>query len=187
MRLSQRLIAAVVLIAISGILAACSDSLGNFDPTDLLDWMDSKKKLQGERKPVFPDGVPGLEQGVPKELYKGEVERQQQLDQQNAQAATAAPPPAEEAKSKGKKGKAKQPATASATPAAEANAPTEAEGAAATVPPEPKPKKIVRKRVTAPPPDQPAAQPAQPAQAAQPAQQSAAPFPAPLPGTSVTR
>src|SRR5277367_6304168 len=103
MRLSQRLIAAAVLIALSGILAACSDTLGNFDPTDMLDWMDSKKKLPGERKPVFPDGVPGLEQGVPKDLYKGEVERQQQLDQQNAQAAAAAPPPAEEPKSKGKK------------------------------------------------------------------------------------
>jgi hypothetical protein len=180
MRFAQRLIAAAILIAISGMLAACADSLGNFDPTDLLDWMDSKKKLQGERKPVFPDGVPGLDQGVPKELYKGEAERQQQ----NAQAAAAAaPPPAEEPKSNGKRSKAKQPATASAAPAAAADAPAEAEGAAATVPPEPKPKKIVRKRITAPPPDQPA----QPAQAAQPAQQSAAPFPAPLPGTSVTR
>ena len=52
----------------------------------MLDWLDTKKKLPGERKPVFPEGVPGLEQGVPKELYKGNVE-QQQLQQQNAQAA----------------------------------------------------------------------------------------------------
>ncbi len=32
----------------------------------MLDFLDTKKKLPGERKPVFPDGVPGLEQGVPK-------------------------------------------------------------------------------------------------------------------------
>src|SRR5277367_2150646 len=71
MRLSQRLIAATVLIALSGALAGCSSSLGNWDPTDLLDFLDTKKKLPGERKPVFPDGVPGVEQGVPKEMYKG--------------------------------------------------------------------------------------------------------------------
>ena len=71
MRRSQRLIAAAVVIALSGALAGCSSSLSNFDPSDLLDFLDTKKKLPGERKPVFPDGVPGLEQGVPKELYKG--------------------------------------------------------------------------------------------------------------------
>src|ERR1700759_638761 len=98
MRRSQRLIAAVVLIALSGDLAGCSSSLSNFDPSDLLDWLDTKKKLPGERKPVFPDGVPGLEPGVPKELYKDNVEQQQQLDQNQAAAAAAAAPPAEPAK-----------------------------------------------------------------------------------------
>src|ERR1700709_32199 len=101
MRRSQRLIAAVVLIALSGDLAGCSSSLSNFDPSDLLDFLDTKKKLPGERKPVFPDGVPGLEQGVPKDLYKGA--RQQQLDDPNAQAAAVAPaaPPPQEPKSRG--------------------------------------------------------------------------------------
>ena len=84
MRRSQRLIAAAVLIALSGVLAGCSSGLSNFDPSDLLDFLDTKKKLPGERKPVFPEGVPGLEQGVPKELYKGS--RQEQIDQQNAAA-----------------------------------------------------------------------------------------------------
>src|ERR1700687_6368074 len=94
MRRSQRLIAAAVLIALSSALVGCSSSIYSWDPSDLLDWLDTKKKLPGERKPVFPDGVPGLEQGVPKDLYKGSA--QQQLDQQNAQAAAAAaaPPPA---------------------------------------------------------------------------------------------
>src|ERR1700738_1108706 len=117
MRRSQRLIAAAVVIALSSVLAGCSSGFGNWDPSDLLDFLDTKKKLPGERKPVFPDGVPGLEQGVPKELYKGSA--QEQLDQQNAQAAAAAAPPPEEPKSKRaakSKGKSKEPATASTAP-----------------------------------------------------------------------
>ena len=189
MRRSQRLIAAAVVIALSGALAGCSGGMSSFDPSDLLDWLDTKKKLPGDRKPVFPDGVPGLEQGVPKELYKGSA--QEQLDQQNAQAA-AAPPP-EEPKSKQatkSKGKSKQPATASTAPAAEPAAAPDAEaapvdeGGTDAAPPAPKPKKIVRRRTTAPPPDQSAAQPAQPAQSSQ---QSAAPFPAPMPSGTFTR
>ena len=89
MRRSQRLIALAVLIALSGALAGCGGGgISSFDPSDLLDFLDTKKKLPGERKPVFPEGVPGLEQGVPKDFYKGS--RQQQIDQQNAQAAAAA-------------------------------------------------------------------------------------------------
>ncbi len=164
MRRSQRLIAAAVLIALSGALAGCSSSIYSWDPSDLLDFLDTKKKLPGERKPVFPDGVPGLEQGVPKELYKGNAE--QQLQQQNAQAAAAAAaPPPEEPKSKHaakSKGKGKQPATASTEPAAapDPDAAPEEEGSTAAAPPAPKPKKIVRKRTTAPPPDQTDEQPA---------------------------
>src|SRR5271168_4985604 len=104
MRLSQRLIAAAVLIALSSALAGCS-SLSNFDPSDMLDWLDTKKKLEGDRKPVFPEGVPGLEQGVPRELYKGSA--QEKLDQQNAQAAAAAAPPAEQPKAAKKRKKDK--------------------------------------------------------------------------------
>jgi DNA segregation ATPase FtsK/SpoIIIE-like protein len=183
MRCSQRLIAASVLIALSGALAGCSTSFSNFDPSDLLDFLDTKKKLPGERKPVFPEGVPGLEQGVPKDLYKGSA--QERLDRQNAAEAAA---PAEEPKPKQaakSRGKSKQPATASTAPAAaaEPDAASEEDGTAAA-PPAPKPQKIVRRRTTAPPPDQPAAQPAQPAQ---PAQQSAAPFPAPLPSGTFAR
>src|SRR6476620_6713453 len=104
MRRSQRLIAAAVVIALSGALAGCAGGMSNFDPADLLDFLDTKKKLPGERKPVFPDGVPGLDQGVPKDLYKGA--RQQQVDDPNAQAAAAAAPPPAELKSKrGAKGK----------------------------------------------------------------------------------
>jgi hypothetical protein len=184
MRRSQRLIAASVLIALSGALAGCS-SVYNWDPTDLLDFLDTKKKLPGERKPVFPDGVPGVEQGVPKELYKGS--RQEQLDQQNA-AVAVAPPPAEPPKSRrAAKSARKQPATASTDQqpgaAPDPDAAPEEEGSTAAAPPDPKPRKIARKRTTAPPPDQ-QAQPAAPAPSIQ---QSAAPFPAPLPSGTFTR
>ncbi len=94
----------------------------SWDPSDVFDWLDTKKKLPGERKPVFPDGVPGLEQGVPKDLYKGNVEQQQQEQAAQAAAAAAAPtPPPEEPKSKHaskSRGKGKPPATAATEPAA---------------------------------------------------------------------
>jgi hypothetical protein len=185
MRRSQRLIATAVVVALSGALAGCAGGMGSFDPSDLLDFLDTKKKLPGERKPVFPDGVPGLEQGVPKDLYKGS--RQEQIDQQNAEAAAAAAPPAEEPKAKRGAKSGKPPVTASRAPqpaaAPDPDAAPEEDGSTAAAPPPPKPAKIVRRRTTAPPPDPPAAQPAQPAQS----QQSAAPFPAPLPSGTFTR
>src|SRR6195256_6740354 len=113
MRRPQRLIATAVLLALSGALAGCG-STGNFDPSDLLDFLDTKKKLPGDRKPVFPEGVPGLEQGVPRDLYKGS----RQIDDQNSQVATApaAPPPEEPKSKRGAKSKGK-PAPAAASPA----------------------------------------------------------------------
>src|SRR5579871_2976485 len=180
MRRLKRLIAASVLVALSGAIAGCSSSVNSFDPMDWLDWLDTKKKLQGDRKPVFPEGVPGLEQGVPKSLYKG---AQEQADADAAAAAAQQqPPPDDKPKKTAKK---KPPATTAATDTAPE------EDATAAAPPAPS-KKIVRQRTTAPPPDQPAgaqqagSQPAQPA-APQGQQQSAAPFPAPLPGGTFTR
>src|SRR5712671_900540 len=118
MRGSKRLIALAVVVALSGALAGCGGGgMSSFDPSDLLDFLDTKKKLPGERKPVFPEGVPGLEQGVPKDLYKGS--RQQQIDEQNAQAAAAAaaPPPEDPKAKRAAKGKGKPPVTASRAPA----------------------------------------------------------------------
>jgi hypothetical protein len=172
MRRSQRLIAAAVLIAFSGALAGCSSGFDDWDPSDLFSWLDTKKKLPGKREPVFPDGVPGLEQGVPKELYKSEVEKEQQEEAAQAAAAAAQPP-------------GDQPAAAN-QPAADSK-----EAKSAT-PPEHKRKKVAHhKRTTKPPTDSAAAQPAQPAsvsasQPAQSAQQSPPPFPAPLPSGSFT-
>ena len=180
MRRPQRLIAATVVIALSSALAGCG-STSSFDPSDLLDFLDTKKKLPGERKAVFPDGVPGLEQGVPKDLYKGA----RQVDDPNAQAAAAPPlqpPPGSKSKSAKSKGKQAPIAVSAAPadePAADPKAAPEEEGGATAAPPAPPPKKIVRKRTTAPPPDQ--------TTPATSTQQSAAPFPAPVPSGTFTR
>jgi outer membrane biosynthesis protein TonB len=50
-------------------LAGCE----SFDPTDIFsaDMFSTKKKLQGDRRAVFPEGTPGVSQGVPQELVKG--------------------------------------------------------------------------------------------------------------------
>lgn len=187
MRRTPRLIAAAVLIAFTGLLGGCSS--GGFDPSDLLDFLDTKKKLPGDRKPVFPEGVPGLEQGVPKDMYKG---AQQQQDAPAVAALPAEPPPAEPAKSsKSAKGKkARQPAATAAAPAeapageVDGEAQPEAAPAPAAAPPK---HKIVRKRTTAPPPDQqPAQQPAQSAPTTQ-QQQTQGAFPAPMPSGSFSR
>ena len=45
----------------------------NFDPQDWLagDFFNNKKPLPGERKDLFPGGVPGVSRGVPQDLVKG--------------------------------------------------------------------------------------------------------------------
>ena len=190
MRRPNRLIAAAVLAAFSGVLGGCSSGFGSFDPTDMLDFLDTKKKLPGDRKAVFPDGVPGLEQGVPRDMYKGT--QQQPMDQPPngetaAQTAAAAPPPPEEPKSKqAKKGKGKQPATAAAAPAAQpaagadGEAMPEEDATPAAPPPPPKAKKVAsRKRITTP--DQPVDQ------GGQSVQQQSGPFPAPMLSGTFTR
>ena len=81
----NRLITAAA-VAFGLALAGCE----SFDPLDKLAELDimgtSKKPLPGERRPVFPEGVPGVPQGVPPELVKG------------YQAPAESPPPVVEAK-----------------------------------------------------------------------------------------
>jgi hypothetical protein len=174
MRRSQRLIASAVLIALCSALAGCGGGFGsNWDPSDMFDFLDTKKKLPGKREPVFPEGVPGIEQGVPKELYKSNVEQQQlqQQQEQAAAAAAAAPQPGQQGKP------AEKPADA-------------AEGTAAAAAPPPKPKRLVHRRATSLPKEEPAPQnqavpQQQPAQQSQPA--AASSFPAPLPSGSFSR
>jgi hypothetical protein len=170
----QRLIAASVLFALSAALAGCGTN-GSFDPSDLLDFLDQKKKLPGDRKPVFPDGVPGIEQGVPKELYKGANAQQQ--DQPPVIEPTPAPAPKKKpaAKMASRAKPAPKPAEAPAAADPDASGPDGEEGMAAA-PPAPPPPKTKRTRATALPKDQPS-QPSDPSDQ----QQAASPFPAPLP------
>jgi hypothetical protein len=54
-------------------LGGCASIGDAIDPTDWFsgDFFNAKKKLPGDRKPVFPEGVPGVTQGIPSELVKG--------------------------------------------------------------------------------------------------------------------
>jgi len=79
-----------------------------FDPTSFMDndFFNTKKRLPGERKPVFPEGTPGVTQGVPKELVKGyePAEQAQQSKPQESQPTAQAEPaePRPEAKAEAK-------------------------------------------------------------------------------------
>jgi hypothetical protein len=60
----RRALAAALLLVFGLATSGCS----TFDPTE---WFSTKKPLPGERKAVFPEGVPGVPQGVPPELVEG--------------------------------------------------------------------------------------------------------------------
>jgi outer membrane biosynthesis protein TonB len=144
-----------VLLAALGaglLLAGCE----NFDPTEMFDLesvFGSKKRLAGDRKPVFPEGTPGVPQGVPPELVRGaqqtaQPETAQSVPQQAAvQEHEAEPKPEPKAKAKPKP-KAKEakatakPAestTASAAPRAAETPPASPEQAAGAWPAKPQP------------------------------------------------
>ncbi len=75
-------------------LAGCTPG-GQFDPTELLanETINPKKKLQGDREPLFPNGVPGAETGVPPDLVKGyQPPPEQAADNSGAAAKPAAAP-----------------------------------------------------------------------------------------------
>jgi hypothetical protein len=150
------------LVVVGPVLTGCSD----FDP-DKLDVfnLNEKKKLPGERKEVFPGGVPGVAQGVPPEYMKG----YQPPPDATADALQA---PAGSAAATGDDMKK----TASAEPAEEAK---------------PKPKAKPKPRVASRPPARVTVQPSaqgqqqqqtapwpEPAQQAQQSQQSQSPWPA---------
>ena len=83
----------VLTLSLGLALAGCE----GFDPTAIMDtdFFNTKKRLPGERKPVFPEGTPGVPQGVPNELVKGhqpaEQAEQTEQAQPTAQAAPAEP------------------------------------------------------------------------------------------------
>jgi hypothetical protein len=54
-------------------LGGCASVGDAIDPTEWFsgELFNTKKKLPGDRKAVFPEGVPGVTQGIPSELVKG--------------------------------------------------------------------------------------------------------------------
>ena len=115
----QRVVLLAVMLALGPIVAGCA----NFDP-DSLDvfGLNEKKKLPGDRKPVFPEGVPGVSQGIPQEYLKGNETQQTGAATDIAQppaaeSKTAAVQPAEPPKPKAKAKPKPKPRTAARPPA----------------------------------------------------------------------
>jgi hypothetical protein len=68
MRRMHRVVLLATLLAIAPALAGCEDfDIDKFDVFGI----NKKKKLPGERKELFPEGVPGVTQGIPPEYMKG--------------------------------------------------------------------------------------------------------------------
>jgi hypothetical protein len=144
----DRVVLIVSLLSFGAALSACAD----FDP-DKLDifGVNKEKKLPGERRALFPEGVPGVTQGVPPELVKG---HQQSFEAQQAEM------PVVEEKPKPKPRVVRRPPPKAPAPAQPARA----------APPSPP-----KQQQAAPWPETPAA----PQQSQQAPQQ--APWPAPTP------
>src|SRR6516162_5594581 len=93
----------VLALSLGVLLAGCE----GFDPTTIMDsdFFNTKKRLPGERKPVFPEGTPGVTQGVPKELVKGYQPAEQAQDsklQESQPTAQAEPEAKAESKAESK-------------------------------------------------------------------------------------
>jgi hypothetical protein len=151
-RMAHRLVTVAVLATAGLGLGAC-ENLADLIP-------DSKKPLPGERKLLFPEGVPGVSQGVPPEL----IGRNQQAQGQPGAAPAAAAPepvPQEQAEEKPK------PAPKPRVQRAARQQPVQREPAPQAEPAQP------QQQQTSPWPSSPQQQPAQ-----------ASPWPsAPAPGT----
>jgi hypothetical protein len=154
----NRIVLLVALLAITPVLAGCE----NFD-MDSLDvfGLNKKKKLPGERHEVFPNGVPGVTQGIPPEYLKG---NQQSTDS----AQTPIGEPAGDAAAMPEdKGAAPAGKTAALAPAEEPK-------------PKPKPKHKPKPRTASHPPTQITVQPTSKGQSGD-QQQKLAPWPASQP------
>lgn len=108
-------IRAITRVLLAALVLAAGLALSGCEDPKLMAMFDGKKKLAGDRKEVFPGGVPGVQQGVPPELMKGYQPPPEENPQQSALApasaeqapapqaaparqASAAPPPAAEEK-----------------------------------------------------------------------------------------
>jgi hypothetical protein len=159
MRRTHRVLLLVGLMTLAPVLAGCADF--DMDSLDFLH-LNDKKKLPGERKELFPEGVPGVTQGIPPEYLKG---NQPQPDTAMAPAPGAA---------------------AVATPSDKSDAPAPAAKTAALEPvagPKPKPKRKPKAHAAQRPPKHVTVQPVAQGQGQPQAndQQQLAPWPGAAP------
>jgi hypothetical protein len=91
MRHGYRVAILVVLLAVMPALAGCE----NFDPDNMdVFGLNAKKKLPGKREALFPNGVPGVTQGIPPEYMKGYKPETAALPSGDTDTATVAAAPA---------------------------------------------------------------------------------------------
>ncbi|MFZ5690271.1 MAG: hypothetical protein ACOY5F_03355 [Pseudomonadota bacterium] len=70
----------LVMAALCAALGLSGCANGNFDLDPATWFPDGKKKLPGERRELFPEGVPGVTQGIPPELIRGNPAQQAAQD-----------------------------------------------------------------------------------------------------------
>lgn len=98
-------------VVVAAALALPLGGCVNFDPQEMFagDWFGSKKPLPGERRELFPGGVPGVARGVPAELMKGDQTAALQDREPEEPQVREEPKPAPKAKPKPKPVAAKEP------------------------------------------------------------------------------
>jgi hypothetical protein len=163
----QRLVSAAVLVCLTSAIGGCAAlNTPSWDPTDLLDFLDTKKRAAGDRHPVFPEGVPGVVQGVPPDLMKGTPEHAAALAAADPSLAPPPPPepPAAEPKPAAKKRVAATPTRIRVAPS-EQQADPQSDPSASPADEEPPPASAPppRKRGAKKPATDPAVSDAQPA------------------------
>ncbi len=91
MRRDRRIhrLATVAFLALAGFGLGACEQMADMIP-------DSKKPLPGERKLLFPEGVPGVSQGVPPELMRSNQQASQPPQGQPGAPADAQPQQAAE-------------------------------------------------------------------------------------------
>lgn len=122
--LDRRILSAVAL-TLGLVLCGCSSS-SEFDPSSLIPdnlFGMGKKPLPGDRRAVFPEGVPGVSQGVPPQLMKGHQQAEDTEVPASEPVQTAKPAkPTKSAATQPAKPKPKKASAPAAQPAAAAPA-----------------------------------------------------------------
>jgi hypothetical protein len=142
-------------------LGGCASVGDAIDPTDWFsgELFNTKKKLPGDRKAVFPEGVPGVTQGIPSELVKGNQQPPLENGYTVTDTQSVSPPPRQATGKTAARTAAKTDATRTdATNADTAKTDEYQPAPREKAKPKPKPKPVTAER-------QPAAQERQPAAA----------------------